>query len=102
MGEYHDLYLSTDVLLLIDMFDNFRNSCMNYYGLDPAYYRTLPNFVWDAMLKKTNIALYLVHDQYMYEMIEKGNRGGVCQVSSTYAKATNKYMQYYDNDIISS
>ena len=44
---------------------------MKYYGLDPVYYLTLPNFVWDAMLKKTNIVLDSVHDQDMYEMIEK-------------------------------
>ena len=102
MGEYHDVYLNTDVLLLTDIFENFRNLCMTYYGLDPAYYMTLPNFAWDAMLKKTNITLYLVHDQDMHEMIEKGKRGGVCQVSSTYAKANNKYMKSYNQDIISS
>ena len=102
MGEYHDLYLKTDVLLLTDIFENFRNLCMTYYGLDPAYYMTLQNFAWDAMLKKTNITLDLVHDQDMYEMIEKGKRGGVCQVSSKYAKANNKYMKDYDNNTISS
>ena len=53
------------------------------------------------MLKKTNITLVLVHDQEMYEMIEKGKRGGVCQVSK-YVKANDKYMQDYDNVIISS
>jgi hypothetical protein len=102
MGEYHDLYLRTDVLLLTDIFENFRNLCMTYYGLDPAYYLTLSNFAWDAMLKKTKITLDLIHDQDMYEMIEKGKRGGVCQVSSKYAKANNKHMKDHDNDIISS
>ena len=56
MGEYHDLYLKTDVLLLLllltDIFENFRNLCMTYYGLDPAYYLTLSYFAWDAMMKK--------------------------------------------------
>ena len=75
---------------------------MTYYGLYPAYYMTLPNYYWDAMLKKTGMELDLVHDQYMYEMIEKGKRGGVCQVSSKYAKANNKYMKDYDNNTISS
>ena len=87
MGEHHDLHLRTDVLLLTDIFDNFTNFCMKYYGLDPAYYLTLSNFAWDAMLKKTNTTLDLVHGQDMYEMIEKGKRGGACQVSSKYAKA---------------
>ena len=75
---------------------------MKYYGLDPACYLTLSNFAWDAMLKKTNITLGLVHGQGMYEMVEKGKRGGVCQVSSKYAKANNKYIESYNQDIISS
>ena len=62
---------------------------------------TLPNVAWDAM-KKPNITLYLVHDQHMYEMIEKGKRGGGCQVPPKYAKANNKYMKPYNQNIISS
>ncbi len=50
-GEYHDIYLLTDVGLLSDVFENFRNMAMQYYGLDPAHYLTLPHFAWDAMLK---------------------------------------------------
>ena len=75
---------------------------MKCYGLDPAYYITLPNYAWDAMLKKTNTVLGLVHDQDMYGMNEKGKRGGACQVSSKYAKANNKYMKYYDNNALPS
>ena len=63
---------------------------------------TLPSVAWDAMLKKTNSSLDLVHDHYMYEMIEKGKRGGVCQVSSKYAKANTKYMTSDNQYIISS
>ena len=62
----------------------------------------LPNFAWDAMLTKINITLYLVHDQDMYEMIEKGKRGGVCQVSPKYAKTNNKYVEAYSQYTISS
>ncbi|KYN16525.1 hypothetical protein ALC57_11209, partial [Trachymyrmex cornetzi] len=51
LGEYSDLYLKTDVLLLADVFENLRDSCIASYGLDPAYYYTLPGFIWDAMLK---------------------------------------------------
>ena len=81
LGEYHDLYLKTDVLLLTDVFENFRNMCLDYYGLDPAHYYTLPNFAWDAMHKKTDVVLEQIHDLDMYEMIEKGLRGGMCQVT---------------------
>ena len=92
LGQYHDLYLRTDVLLLTDVFENFRDLCIEYYGLDPAHYFTLPNFAWDAMLLKTGITIDPLTDQKMYEIIEKGLRGGMCQVSHKEAKANNKYM----------
>ena len=75
---------------------------MKYYGLDPAYYVSLPNVAWDAMLKMTGIKIDLVHDQDMYEMIEKRKRCGVCQVSYKYGKANNMYTKSYNQDIISS
>ncbi len=96
LGEYHDLYLKTDVLLLTDVFENFREMCLNYYGLDPAYYLTLPNYAWDVMLYTTNVELEQIHDLDMYEMFEKGLRGGMCQVSHKHIKANNKYMDNYD------
>ena len=80
LGQYHDLYLRTDVLLLTDVFENFRDLCLEYYGLDPAHYFTLPNFAWDAMLLKTGVVIEPMTDQTMYEMVEKGLRGGMCQV----------------------
>ena len=83
LGEYHDLHLKTDVLLLADIFENFRDVCMKYYGLDPAYYCTLPNFAFDAMLKMTGVEIDLIYDQEMYEMIEAGLRGGMCMVSTS-------------------
>ena len=93
LGEYHDLYLRSDVLLLTDIFENFRDLCLEYYGLDPAHYYTLPNFSWDAMLLKTGIVIDPLTDKDMYEMIEKGLRGGMCQVSHKQALANNKYME---------
>ena len=62
MGEYHDLDLKIDILLLIDIFENFRDVCMKYYGLDPAYYYTLPNFAFDAILKITGVEIDLIYD----------------------------------------
>ena len=103
MGEYHDLYLKTDVLLLTDVFENFRNMCLSYYGLDPVYYYTLPNFAFDAMLKLTGIEIDLVYDQEMYEMIEAGLRGGMTQTTCKKVEANNKYMgSDYDKNKASS
>ena len=92
LGQYHDLYLRTDVLLLTDVFENFRDLCLQYYGLDPAHYFTLPNFAWDAMLLKTGVEIEPLKEQDMYEMIEHGLRGGMCQVSHKEVKANNKHM----------
>ena len=103
MGEYHDLYLKTDVLLLTDIFENFRDVCMKDYGLDPAYYYTLPNFAFDAMLKMTGIEIDLIYDQDMYEMIEAGLRGGMTQTTCKKVEANNKYMgEDYDKNKESS
>ena len=57
MGSYHDLYLRTDVLLLSDVFENFRNICLKAYHLDPAHFFTSPGLAWEAMLKMTKVKL---------------------------------------------
>ena len=103
MGEYHDLYLKTDVLSLTDVFENFKEMCLSYYGLDPVYYYTLPNFAFDAMLKLTGIEIDLVYDQEMYEVIEAGLRGGMTQTTCKKVEANNKYMgSDYDKNKASS
>ena len=96
MGEYHDLYLGSDVLLLTDVFENFRTHCLNYYKLDPCHYFTSPGLSWDAMLRMTGIRLELMTDIDMYQFIEKGICGGVSYIANRYGNANNKYIDNYD------
>ncbi|CAH3194263.1 unnamed protein product [Porites evermanni] len=100
--DYHDLYLKSDVLLLADVFENFRKTCLKHYNLDPAHYYTSPGLAWDACLKETGQELQLLHDYDMLMMFEKGIRGGISHISKRYAEANNKYMKDYRPDVEST
>ena len=102
MGDYHDLYVQTDTLLLADVFEKFREKCIEIYGLDPSYFYSAPGLACQACLKKTDVKLELLTDIDMLLMIEAGIRGGMCQSIHRYAKANNKYMKNYDKSIDSS
>ena len=102
LKEYHDLYLKSDVLLLADVFENFRKTCLKHYNLDPCHYYTAPGLTWDACLKETNQNLELLKDYYMLMMFERGIRGGITHISKSYAEANNKYMKDYNSDKPSS
>ena len=86
--------------LLADVFENFRNKCIEICKLDPAHFLSAPG-LWQACLKKTNVELELLTDIDMLLVVEKGTTGGICQAIHRYAKANNKYMKDYDKDIIS-
>ena len=92
LDEYHDLYVQTDTLFLADIFENFRNMCLNIYELDPVYFVSAPGLAWQACLKKTGVKLELLTDYDMILMTEKGIRGGICQATHRHAKAKNKYI----------
>ena len=94
--DYHDLYLKSDLLLLADVFENFRKTCLKHYKLDPAHYFTSPGLAWDACLKETGQQLQLLHDYDMLMMFEQGIRGGITHISKRYAEANNKYMKNYN------
>ena len=90
--DYHNLYNESDMLLLSDVFENFRDVCLKYYDLDPAWYSTAPGLAWDAALKKTNIKLDLLSDYDIILIIRKGIRGGISMISTRYGTSNNKYM----------
>ena len=95
LADYHDLYLKTDVNLLSDAFENFRNICLQQYKLDPANYYTSPGLSWDALLKKPNVNLELLTDYDMHLLVERGLRGGISMVSNRYAKANNPLLEKF-------
>ena len=102
LGDYHDLYVQSDTLLLADVFNNFRDMCLKEYELDPAHFLLLPVLAWQACLKKTSIELELLTDYDMLLMVEEGVRGGICHSKDRYAKANNKYIKNYNNNEESS
>ena len=102
LGEYHNLYVQIDTLLLADVFENFRNTCLKVYELDPAHFLSLPGLAWQACLKKTNVKLEFLADYDMLLMVEEGIRGGICHSIHRYTKANNKYMENYNKNEESS
>ena len=94
LGDYHDLYVQSDTLLVADVFENFRNMCVKVYELDPANFLSVPGLAWQACLKKTKVKLETAADMLL--MVEKGIRGGICHAIYRYAKANNKYMKNYN------
>ena len=97
MADYHDLYLKTDVLLLGDIFENFRELCLLYYRLDPLHYITLPSMAWDACLRMSPVQLELIVDPDMYQFMETGIRGGISMITHRYAEANNRYTPNFDS-----
>ena len=95
MGDYHDLYLKSDILLLADIFENFRKTCLRYCKLDPVHCFTSPGLSWDALVKMTGIKLELMD---MFKFIEKGMRGGFSYNGNRYGEANDKYMKEYNSE----
>ena len=92
LGEYHDLYLKMDVILLANVFEAFRKVCLESYGLNPAHFYTAPGLVWKTCLKKTRIRLELLLDPDMLLMFKREIRGGITQSVNRWSKANNPYM----------
>ena len=98
LGGYHDLYVQSDTLLFEDVFENFRNKCIEIYKLDPAHFLSAPGLAWQACVKKTEVKIELLTDINLLLMVEKGIRRGICHAIHRYAKANNKYVKNYDKN----
>ena len=99
LGDYHDLYVKSDTLLVADVFENFRKACIETYELDSVHFISLPGLAWQACLKKTEVELELLTDYDMLLMIEEGIREGIYHAVHRYAKTNNRYMKDYDSSI---
>ena len=110
LGDYHYSYVQSETLLTADVFENFRDKCIEIYELDPDHFLSAPDLSWQVCLKKSAVKLELITDVDMLLMFERGNRGGVCQAVHRYAQANNNdmknhdkseessYIQYYDEN----
>ena len=88
--------------MLADVFENFRNNCIEIYELDPAHFLSAPGLAWQTFLKKTEVKLELLTNVDMLLMVEKEIRGGICHAIHRYAKANNKYIKNFDENKESS
>ena len=94
IGEYHGLYVQSDTLLLADVFENFRDKCIEIYELDPTHFLSVPKLAWQAYLKNTGVKLELLTDYDMLMMFGKVIRGGIFQAIYRYAKAKTTCRRY--------
>ncbi|KAJ4445491.1 hypothetical protein ANN_07299 [Periplaneta americana] len=97
LGEYSDLYLKSDTLILTDVFENFREMCLKAYDLDCMYYYTVPGLAYSAMLKLTGVELQLIKDMTMLLLFEQGIRGGICQCVTRHAVANDPKSDNFDD-----
>ena len=102
LGEYHDLYLKSDTLLLPDVFENFRKICKKIYQLAPTKFVSAPRLAWWAALKNAEVKFELLIDIDMLLMVEKGIKGEICNTVHQYEKANNNYMKDYGKNRESS
>ena len=98
MRDYHNHYLVTDILLLADVFENFRKMSMETFGLDPIHYYSLLVLSWDVMLTYTGVELDLITNTYMYQMVERGMPGGIGKITQRYATSNHLNMDTYNKN----
>ena len=82
-------------MLLADVFENFIDTCLKFYGLHPCHYFSSPGLSWDAILNMSDMRLKKIVDIDMYLFFVKRLRGGVSYIGKRYDEANNKYMKDY-------
>ena len=98
MKDYHNHYLITDILLLADVFENFRKMSLETYGLDPIHYYSLSGLSWDAMFKYTGVELELITDPDMHLMVGKSMRGNISTICHRHATSNHPSMDTYNEN----
>ena len=96
LGDYHDLYLALDTILLGCVFENFRNLTLQHFSLDPCYYFSLAGLTWDCSLKTTGVELEQLMDMEVYNALETSLRGGVSMITKRKHTARNRYLKNFD------
>ena len=96
------MYVQCNTFFLADVFEKYRDKCIEIYELDLVHFLSAPGLAWQACLKKTKVELKLLANIDLLLMVEKGTRGGICHATHRYAKANNKYMENYDKNNESS
>ncbi|XP_030766283.1 uncharacterized protein LOC115890241 [Sitophilus oryzae] len=96
IGHYSDIYLLSDTMLLADIFENFRKTCLSTYKLDPAHFYTFPGLSWEACLRFTGIELELLIDPDMIHFFKNSVRGGVSSCITRKSEANNPFLSKFD------
>ena len=100
LGELHDLYMETDVLLLADVMEGFRTWSLAQYGLDPAHFNTSPGLSWTACLRLTKQKLEIPTDPKMHLFFDRGLTGGASHTATPFAKANIEKFGHYDKKLL--
>ena len=95
MGDYHHLYLKTELPLIADTFKEFVDTYLKYYGLHPCHYYSNPRLSLDSMLKLTEIKLVPISDNYMNLFSEKRIIGCIYYIAKRFSRPKNNYMQSF-------
>ena len=96
--DFHNHYLKKDVLLLVDVFEKFINTCLKHYGLDLCHYFSAPGLSWNAMLRMTKVELEKICNADMHLFIGRGMRGGISYINKRFSRANNEYCPDYDKN----